>query len=132
MKKSKIYSILIFTICIALLLPSCSFGGKEQALSFALSNETTQKVYEYLCSVEGNGCLSAQQESIWMDSSEYEMNYIFDASGKYPAIRGLDYMNDDFQGVNERAVEWWHKGGLVTICWHCGSQAHGNSRRKPK
>lgn len=62
--------------------------------------------------------LSGQQESTRIGSSEYEMDFIFEASGKYPVVRGLDYMNDDFDGVNERAIEWWNKGGLVTICWH--------------
>lgn len=60
-----------------------------------------------------------------MDSPEFEMEYIFNATGKYPAIRGLDYMNDDFQGVNQRALDWWNKGGLVTICWHTGCDFSG-------
>ena len=34
-------------------------------------------------------------------------------------------MNDDFDGVNERAIEWHEKGGIVTICWHCGSDFSG-------
>jgi len=112
-------------ICLCLLLPCCAFDKGEQELSFASSNETTKKIYEYLCSIEKEKCLSAQQESTWMGSSEYEMDYIYSASGKYPAMRGLDYMNDDFEGVNERAADWWEKGGLVTICWHTGSDFSG-------
>lgn len=91
----------------------------------ANSNEKTREVYSYLCSINGVSTLSAQQESTWMDSPDYEMNYINDNSGKYPAMRGLDYMNDDFAGVNERAIEWWQKGGLVTICWHTGANYSG-------
>jgi beta-mannanase len=34
-------------------------------------------------------------------------------------------MNDDFEGVNERAIKWYEKGGIVTICWHCGSDFSG-------
>lgn len=56
-----------------------------------------------------------------MGSDQYEFDYIYKNTGKYPAIRGLDYMNDDFDGVNKRAEEWHKKGGIVTICWHCGS-----------
>jgi hypothetical protein len=125
MKSVREVSLIIVIAVVLTALSSCSFGGKKQSLSFEGSNETTKKVYEYLCELEGNGCISAQQESTWMDSPEYEMEYIFDASGKYPAIRGLDYMNDDFEGVNERAEEWWDKGGLVTICWHCGADFSG-------
>ena len=56
-----------------------------------------------------------------MGSDQYEFDYIYNNTGKYPAIRGLDYMNDDFEGVNNRAMEWDKKGGIITICWHCGS-----------
>ena len=29
-------------------------------------------------------------------------------------------MHNDFLGVANRSVEWWEKGGIVTICWHTG------------
>lgn len=89
------------------------------------ATEETRKLYDYLCSLSGVGCLSGQQESTWMGSADYEMNIIFEATGKYPAIRGLDYMHDDFAGVNQRAIEWWGKGGIVTIMWHTGSDFSG-------
>lgn len=94
-------------------------------LSNPYANVTTQKVYDYICSLSGVNCLSAQQESTWMGSPDYEMNYIFEHTGKYPAIRGLDYMSDDFAGVNARAVKWWNEGGLVTIMWHTGADFSG-------
>lgn len=79
-----------------------------------------QKVLDYIYEVYGNGTISGQQESTWMGSDNYEFDYIKATTGKLPAIRGLDYMNDDFKGVNERAIKWWNDGGIVTICWHCG------------
>ena len=85
-------------------------------LSNANATETTKKVFAYICDTYENGIISGQQESTWVDGSEYEMNYIYDITGKYPAMRGLDFMNDDFDGVVDRAVDWWNKGGLVTIC----------------
>lgn len=60
-----------------------------------------------------------------MGSPDYEMDYILETTGKLPAMRGLDYMNNDFKGVNRRAIEWWNKGGLVTICWHTGVNGSG-------
>ena len=53
------------------------------------------------------------------------MDYILEKTGKLPAIRGLDYMSDDFEGVNRRALQWWQEGGLVTICWHTGADFSG-------
>ena len=90
----------------------------------SLSNEnaiaSAQSVYAYLKSEWGVHCLTGQMESTWMGSADYEMDYIYENTGKYPAIRGLDFMNNDFSGVVSRAKEWWDKGGIVTICWHTG------------
>ena len=94
-------------------------------LSNPNADEITAKVYDYICENFGNKILSCQQESTWMGSPDYEMNYILETTGKLPAMRGLDYMNNDFKGVNKRAIEWWNKGGLVTICWHTGVNGSG-------
>lgn len=119
MKKSIRIISLLFCI---LLLCSCSFSPEKAALSNENADEVTKKVYEYICNTYGNGIISGQQESIWVDGPDYEMNYLLDITGKLPAMRGFDFMNDDFDGVIERAAEWWEKGGLVTICWHCGKE----------
>ncbi len=86
----------------------------------------TQSLYSYLCDTYGKNIISGQQESTWMGSENYEFDIIKNASGKYPAIRGLDYMGDDFAGCNRRAIDWYKKGGIVTICWHCGSDFSGS------
>ena len=128
-KNKKIFVLVTFFLIIAVagatVWALLSQNDTSPTLSNPNSNETTKNIYSYLCSLSGESVLTAQQESTWMGSPEYEMDYIFDASGKYPAMRGLDYMNDDFDGVNERAAGWWSKGGLVTICWHTGSDFSG-------
>ncbi len=98
------------------------------ALCYA--NEQTQRVYDYLCSCFGKYIISGQQESTCMDSPDHEMQYILQTTGKLPAIRGLDYIHDDFEGVNKRAVKWWNDGGLVTICWHTGINGGGYNEAK--
>ena len=90
-----------------------------------LNSENRQKVYDYICDNFGKYMLSCQQESTWMGSPDYEMDYISENTGKLPAMRGLDFMNNDFSGVVERAEEWDAKGGLVTICWHTGVNGSG-------
>ncbi|MGN0609302.1 MAG: glycosyl hydrolase [Oscillospiraceae bacterium] len=105
-------------------------GAANQSGAQKLSNPNASKeakaLFEYICSTYGNGIISGQQESTWMGSDQYEFDYIYKNTGKYPAIRGLDYMNDDFSGVNKRAAAWHDKGGIVTICWHCGSDFSGS------
>ena len=94
-------------------------------LSNPNANEEAKKTYSYLCENFGKVMLSCQQESTWMGSPDYEMNYIQEVTGKLPAMRGLDFMNDDFDGVTKRALEWHKKGGIVTICWHTGVNGKG-------
>lgn len=101
----------------------------ENISKYRLSNpnadRTAQRVYDYICENFGENIISCQQESTWMDSPDYEMEYIENVTGKLPAMRSLDYMNNDFEGVNSRAAEWWEKGGPVTICWHTGVVSSG-------
>lgn len=82
-------------------------------------------LYEYLCSVHGKGVLAGQQECPELRRCGSEMGHIRRFSGKSPAIRGLDYIHDDFAGVNRRAKAWHKKGGIVTICWHWGTPPDG-------
>ena len=112
----------------ALLIEKGSFinysgGGK---LSNPKASAQTQSLYNYLCDTYGHYVISGQQESTWMGSENYEFDIIKRASGKYPALRGLDYMGDDFSGCNRRAKSWYQQGGIVTICWHCGSDFTGS------
>lgn len=109
-------------------LCSCTKEVDKSVMTLSNKNadEVTKNVYAYICEVYGEQIISGQQESTWVDGSEYEMNYLLDATGKLPAMRGLDFMNDDFDGVVERAKDWWNKGGIVTICWHCGPDFSGN------
>ncbi len=104
--------------------------GEPYEAKYQLSNpnatDEAKIVYDYINSVYKSGILSGQQESTWKsDGAEHEMNFIMDNTGKLPAIRGLDYMHMDFDGCNQRAIEWWEKGGIVTICWHCGTDFTG-------
>ena len=90
----------------------------KHSLSNPNADVNAQKVYDYICDSFGTYMLSCQQESTWMTSPDYEMEIIEEATGKLPAMRGLDFMNDDFNGVVERSKKWHEKGGLITICWH--------------
>ncbi|MGN0598632.1 MAG: glycosyl hydrolase [Oscillospiraceae bacterium] len=133
---------LVCAFCIALSMTACTAKTDSaiqtdaatvptvQTDKLTLSNPDATKeaaaLFDYICDVYGKNILSGQQESTWMGSDQYEFDYIYKNTGKYPAIRGLDYMNDDFDGVNKRAKDWYDKGGIVTICWHCGCDFSGS------
>lgn len=105
---------------------SAALNENEITLSNPNATKEAQKLFGYICETYRNGIISGQQESTWMGSDQYEFEYIYEKTGKYPAIRGLDYMNDDFKGVNKRAEDWYERGGIVTICWHCGCDFSGS------
>lgn len=52
----------------------------------------------------------------------YENNVesLVKATGKYPGLIGVDYgwKNNDMAVINNVAINYWKKGGLVTISWH--------------
>lgn len=98
---------------------------KRKQLSNPNAVKEAVNLFNYLNDMHGKKILSGQQESTWKGSPDYEMDYIQNVSGKLPAIRGLDYMNEDFDGVTERSIEWWKKGGIVSICWHWGTPPDG-------
>ena len=83
--------------------------------------ENARILYQYLQETWGKYCLTGQMESTWMGSPDYEMNYLEENTGKLPAIRGMDFIHNDFQGVVDRAIDWWERGGIPTICWHTGA-----------
>ena len=97
--------------------------------SFALTDKMAQpsarELYRFLCMLQGKGILSGQQECPGGQRNQEELSYIQKVSGQLPAILGLDYIGNDFKGVNERAVKWQEKGGIVSICWHWGIPPHG-------
>lgn len=97
----------------------------EHRLSNQKASESALKTYNYIYDSFGSSMLTCQQESTWMGSPEYEMDYIKKVTGKLPAMRGLDFMNGDFDGVVKRSEEWHEKGGIVTICWHTGINGKG-------
>ncbi len=79
------------------------------------------RLYDYLCSLQGKCCLTGQMESSWCGTTEHEINFILMRTGRMPAIRGLDFIDNDFLGVVRRAADWHARGGIVTICWHTGA-----------
>ncbi len=105
-------------------------GEYRYRLSNPDAGDEALRTYNYICESFGSVMLSCQQESTWMGSPDYEMDYILETTGKLPAIRGLDFMNNDFDGVVERAKEWHEKGGIVTICWHTGVESSGYEESK--
>ena len=89
------------------------------------SSPAAVRLYNYLWAMKGKGILSGQQEIPLNSNRSEELRYIKEVTGKEPAILGLDYIGNDFAGVNERAKAWHDRGGIVSICWHWGIPPYG-------
>lgn len=87
----------------------------------------TQTLMNYLTEVYGKQIISGQQEIYGGGNNgdyELEFNWIYNLTGKYPAIRGFDLMNYNplygwEDGTTERMIDWVNnRGGIATASWH--------------
>ncbi|MEF2966347.1 glycosyl hydrolase [Paenibacillus sp. M1] len=87
----------------------------------------TQILMNYLTEVYGNHIISGQQEIYGSGNNgnyELEFDWIYDLTGKYPAIRGFDFMNYNplygwEDGTTDRVIDWVNnRGGIATASWH--------------
>ena len=89
----------------------------------------TRALMDYLAEVYGSHILSGQQE-IYMyghgGNFEQEFDYLEDLTGKLPAVRGFDYLNEanilgygTEDGTTDRIIDWVNnKNGIATASWH--------------
>ncbi|MES2672897.1 MAG: glycosyl hydrolase [Pseudomonadota bacterium] len=117
-----------------------SINGSTESLKLSNPNPSLEAValFDYLKDQYTQKTLTGQQESTWaVGGALHELNFIFDATGKAPALLGLDYLNHFdsayVAGVTQRAADWYkNKNGIATICWHWGSPSVGQGYENSK
>ena len=106
-------------------------------LSNPNASDSTKRLYKYLCDVYGEHIIAGQQEycgdhnynlwnspDVFIKDNEAEFEYIYEQTGKQPAIRGIDFLaynstSDWRDHAPERAIEWTNKyHGIATCTWH--------------
>ncbi|MFD2701008.1 glycosyl hydrolase [Paenibacillus shunpengii] len=99
----------------------------QPVLTDAQATPETQLLMNYLTDVYGNHIISGQQEIYGGGNDgdyELEFEWIHDLTGKYPAIRGFDFMNYNplygwEDGTTDRMIDWVNnRGGIATAAWH--------------
>ena len=96
----------------------------EPVLSNQNASDNARRLMKYMCDIYGTDILSGQYCENGMYGKENQA--IYKATGKYPAILGLDLIEYSPSRVAkgsrskavEHAIEYWDKGGIVTFCWH--------------
>ncbi len=102
--------------------------------SGTLSNKKASKeavaLYAYINDMFGKKILSGQMYSGWGFN---ELKYINENTGKYPAIKGLDFIHEkENDTVTQQAIDWWKSGGITTIMWHMGAPGIGEGYENSK
>ena len=93
-----------------------------------LATKEAQSLLAYLNSVYGNNILSGQQEiysSGHGGNFEQEFDYLKETTGKLPAVRGFDFLNEanilygSEDKTTDRIIDWVNeKNGIATASWH--------------
>ena len=93
-----------------------------------LATKEAQSLMAYLNSVYGKNILSGQQEiysSGHGGNFEVEFDYLKDTTGKLPAVRGFDFLNEanilygSEDKTTDRIIDWVNnKNGVATASWH--------------
>lgn len=88
------------------------------------ATDEAKRLMRYLADTYGKNVLSGQ----YCDQGQFgkEMAVIKKATGKYPAVLGLDFIeyspsraaNGSESHATEHAIQFWENGGIVTFCWH--------------
>ncbi|MDP9151502.1 MAG: glycoside hydrolase family 26 protein [Myxococcota bacterium] len=101
--------------------PSLGLGDGGPCGVLPVNPKATQQAKNLLCylySQYGNHVLAGQQETSWSNPDE-GINYIFTNTGKYPVVRGGDFLYPN--GTTARAQAWWTAGGIPMLCYHMGA-----------
>lgn len=109
---------------------SLESAAKPQILPVktTLSNKNAgaeaENLMKFLVDIYGKYVLSGQQE--YVNSNYADVKYIYEKTGKNPAILGLDLIDYSPSRVEhgarsqeiETAIDWHKQGGIVALTWH--------------
>ncbi|MEO8406485.1 MAG: glycosyl hydrolase, partial [Chitinophagaceae bacterium] len=121
MKKKIIYLLLSAFLLVG--LPVAMLAQQQHKLSNPKATKEAIALYAYINDMFGKKTLSGQMLSGWGFD---EIKYIYNITGKYPAIKGFDFIQSSLNdSMVKGAIEWWKDGGIPTIMWHWGAPGIG-------
>ena len=104
-----------------------------------LSDRTPAGITSYMGSIIKSGHIITGQHCGDGDNIntvyEREVEGLFALTGRKPALIGADYgwkWDNDYPVINNRLVDHWNEGGLVTISWHANNPFSGSTRFNPR
>mgnify|MGYP001576361796 CR=1 FL=1 len=83
-----------------------------------------KSLLNYIYSIYGKKMLTAQMHAGWGDD---DIAYVNTTTGKYPAIMGIDFINESETAAElTKAIAYWKAGGLITAMYHEGAPTVGD------
>jgi Glycosyl hydrolase family 26 len=115
--------ILVLTIVLILSFSPVMQAQKKNQLSNKNASREAVALYAYINDLFGKKTLSGQMFSGWGFD---EINYVHSITGKYPAIKGFDFIQSaQNDSIVNGSIQWWKEGGIPTIMWHWGAPGIG-------
>lgn len=128
LRLTPVVSVLILTLLCAML-----FNNSRATAATPVTPDASPEaraLLNYLYAMKGKKTLSGQ---MWAPWGIDEIATIKEITGKYPALRGQDYIHEAAnKRENELAIEWWKAGGIPTIMWHWGAPGKGEGYEQSK
>jgi len=114
---------IILSIAIIVSLFPATRAQQKNQLSNKNASREAIALYAYINDLFGKKILSGQMFSGWGFD---EISFIYSITGKYPAIKGFDFIHSaENDSVVRGAIQWWREGGIPTIMWHWGAPGIG-------
>ncbi|RCW76883.1 glycosyl hydrolase [Saliterribacillus persicus] len=96
----------------------------EKELINPNATNETKSLISFLVDNFGEKILAGQQD--YPSTRPGDLEYIYQTTGKYPAVLGLDFIDNSPSRVEHGAsadetpiaIDWWNKGGIVAFTWH--------------
>lgn len=99
-----------------------------------------KEILSYLYSLPGrsdnrviSGQFGSYGDGTSVSTAQRQMQGVYDQTGRWPALTGMDYRNWDMShgnnlsDANRYLIEHWNNGGLVTVSWHANNPWTGGS-----
>lgn len=103
---------------------------KSVQLTTPNPSKEAKALFSYLNDMYGKKIISGQ---MWAPWGYDELKYIKEITGKQPAMRGMDFIDNKQNDAEvQHAIDWWKSGGIPTIMWHWGAPSVGEGYENSK
>lgn len=120
--------ILLFLLIIAILPASILRAQNSVQPVNQNASPAVKKVLKAIYKVKESGkfltCQHIMERTPDIFSLKSEYKHVYEVTGKYPAMLGVDFYQDPSAAV-KCAIQQWRRGGLVTVTWHQSSPLKG-------